>query len=88
MLGIGLRFEAKEAKVVPPSVLTLNRLTEVFLERFQQVEDPSVLWQELNNLRQGQEQAVDEYVQVFTGLWDKWRRTLKQEVPPLFVKKS
>lgn len=27
-------------------------------------------------------------MQVFTGLWDRLCRTLRQEVPPLFVKKS
>ena len=44
-------FEVKEAKAVPPRFLTLDTLTEAFLERFQQVEDSSVLWQQLSDLR-------------------------------------
>lgn len=39
-------------------------------------------------MKQSPGQGVDEYVQVFTGLWDRWCRTLRQEVPPQVIKKN
>ena len=81
-------FEAKEAKAVPPRFLTLDRLTKAFLERFQQVEDSSVLWQQLSELRQERRQDVDDFLHVFIGLWDHWCFSLSSEAPPNFAKKG
>lgn len=80
-----------EAQVVADEqqcVLTLDRLKKGLLEHFPKIDDPDVVWQELKAVKQGHGQSVDEFVQVFTGLWDRWCRTLKQEIPPMFVKKS
>ena len=54
-------------------MLTLDRLKTGLLERFMKtVDDPDVIWQELKAVKQSPGQGVDEYVQVFTGLWDRW----------------
>ena len=81
-------FEATEAVASPCQVLTLNRFKEGFLARFQPIEDPSMLWQELKDVKQRKEQSVDSFVHVFTSLWTRWSVSLKGEVPPLFYPKE
>ena len=81
-------FEAKEGKHVPPRNVTLDRLKEALLEAFQPIEDASVLWEELQELKQGHGQSVDDYVHMLTCLWDHWCISLRNEVPPLFLKKD
>ena len=77
-------FEAKEGKQVPPRVVTLDML----LEAFQPIEDASLLWKELQELKQGHEQSVDDYVHTLTRLWDRWCISLRNEIPPVFLKKD
>ena len=57
-----MNFEANEARVNPPRILSLARVKQALMVKFQVVEDPSAVWQELENLQQQKNEDVAAYV--------------------------
>ena len=52
------------------------------------VEDPSAVWQELEDLQQQRNEDVAAFVQRFENLWKRWCLDLGDEQPPLMIKKN
>ena len=50
-----MNFEANEARANPPRILSLARVKQALMMKFQVVEDPSMVWQELSEFAAAKE---------------------------------
>ena len=62
--------------------LTWENLRQALVIEFEKIEDPDKVWHEIQGLRQGEAEAINEYDKKFSLLWESLCEALQPQAPP------
>lgn len=83
-----LKIEAQPIATIIAQKVTFEGVKQALMARFQNHEDPSVVYHMLKALKQSKCESVMDFVQQFEDLWKRWCASLGVERPPLMIRKS